>query len=155
VRTPTDASERAIIRPIERGDLQQWKPLWQGYLDFYEVELSEEQSQLTWERFFDEGHIFQAAVAELNGSVIGIAHAMLRPSTWEPVGDLYIEDLFVATSARRQGVAQALISYFKDEAVAMGAGSLYWQTRAGNTTAQSLYDQIARKNDYIQYAIKL
>ena len=144
-----------IIRPIERGDRQQWQPLWQGYLDFYEVSLPIEQSELTWERFFDKGHIFQAAVAEVDGSVIGIAHAMLRQSTWEPVGDLYIEDLFVAASARRQGVAQALINYFKDEAVAVGAGALYWQTRAGNLSAQALYDQIARKNDYIQYVIKL
>ena len=144
-----------IIRPIERGDRQQWQPLWQGYLDFYEVSLPKEQSELTWERFFDKRHIFQAAVAEVDGSVIGIAHAMLRQSTWEPVGDLYIEDLFVAASARRQGVAQALINYFKDEAVAVGAGSLYWQTRAGNLSAQALYDQIARKNDYIQYVIKL
>ena len=67
-----------IIRPIERGDRQQWQPLWQGYLDFYEVSLPIEQSELTWERFFDKGHIFQAAVAEVDGSVIGIANAMLR-----------------------------------------------------------------------------
>lgn len=144
-----------IIRPIERGDRQQWQPLWREYLDFYEVALPPERTELTWERFFDKGHIFHAAVAEIDGSVIAIAHAMLRQSTWEPVGDLYIEDLFVAASARRQGVAQALINYFKDQAVAVGAGSLYWQTRAGNLTAQSLYDQIAQKNDYIQYVIKL
>lgn len=144
-----------IIRPVARGDFRHWQLLWQGYLDFYEVSLPKEQSELTWERFFEQGHVFQAVVAELDGGVVGIAHAMLRQSTWEQVGDLYIEDLFVATSARRQGVAQALISYFKDEAVAVGAGSLYWQTRAGNVTAQSLYDQIARKNDYLQYAIKI
>lgn len=144
-----------IIRPIERGDYQQWQPLWRGYLDFYEVSLPTEQSELTWERFFDQGHIFQAAVAELDGSLIGVAHAMLRQSTWEPVGDFYIEDLFVAASARRQGVAQALIMFFKDAAAAAGAGSLYWQTRAANFTAQALYERIARKNDYIQYAIKL
>lgn len=144
-----------IIRPIERRDREQWLPLWRGYLDFYEVSLATERTELTWERFFDTGHAFQAVVAEIDGSVIGIAHAMLRESTWEPVGDLYIEDLFVAASARRQGVAQALINYFKGEAVAVGAGSLYWQTRAGNLTAQALYDQIALKNDYVQYAIKL
>jgi GNAT superfamily N-acetyltransferase len=144
-----------IIRQIEKGDRQQWRPLWQGYLDFYEVTLSEQQSDLTWERFFDPAHVFQGIVAQIDGSIVGIAHAMLRQSTWEPVGDLYIEDLFVAPSARGQGIARGLIEEFRQQAQALGAGSLYWQTRAGNLKAQALYDQIATKNDYIQYAIKI
>ena len=144
-----------VIRPIEQQDRQQWEPLWQGYLEFYEVTLSAEQSDLTWERFFDPGHVFQAVVAEVDGSIVGIAHAMLRQSTWEAVGDLYIEDLFVAPSARGHGVARGLIEYFRQQGQAQGVGALYWQTRAGNLKAQGLYDQIATKNDYIQYAIKI
>jgi GNAT superfamily N-acetyltransferase len=143
-----------IIRQIEQGDRQQWRPLWQGYLDFYEVTLSEQQSDLTWERFFDSAHVIQGIVAQIDCSIVGIAHAMLRQSTWEPVGDLYIEDLFVAPSSRGQGIARGLIEEFRQQAQALGAGSLYWQTRAGNLKAQALYDQIATKNDYIQYAIK-
>jgi GNAT superfamily N-acetyltransferase len=143
-----------VIRQIEQGDRQQWRPLWQGYLDFYEVTLSEQQSDLTWERFFDSAHVSQGIVAQIDGSIVGIAHAMLRQSTWEPVGDLYIEDLFVAPSSRGQGIARGLIEEFRQQAQAIGAGSLYWQTRAGNLKAQALYDQIATKNDYIQYAIK-
>jgi GNAT superfamily N-acetyltransferase len=144
-----------VIRPIEQPDRQQWQPLWQGYLDFYEVTLSAEQSDLTWERFFDLAHVFQAVVAQVDGSIVGIAHAMLRQSTWEAVGDLYIEDLFVAPSARGQGVARGLIENFRQQAQTQGVGALYWQTRAGNLKAQALYDQIATKNDYIQYAIKI
>jgi GNAT superfamily N-acetyltransferase len=143
-----------VIRQIEQGDRQQWRPLWQGYLDFYEVTLSEQHSDLTWERFFDSAHVSQGIVAQIDGSIVGIAHAMLRQSTWEPVGDLYIEDLFVAPSSRGQGIARGLIEEFRQQAQAIGAGSLYWQTRAGNLKAQALYDQIATKNDYIQYAIK-
>ena len=144
-----------VIRPIEEQDRQQWEPLWKGYLDFYEVTLSSAQSDLTWERFFYPRHVFQAVVAQIDGSIVGIAHAMLRQSTWEAVGDLYIEDLFVAPSARGQGVARGLIERFREQALAQGVGSLYWQTRAGNLKAQALYDQIATKNDYIQYAIKI
>ena len=144
-----------VISTIEEQDRQQWEPLWKGYLDFYEVTLSSAQSDLTWERFFDPSHVFQAVVAQIDGSIVGIAHAMLRQSTWEAVGDLYIEDLFVAPSARGQGVARGLIERFREQALAQGVGSLYWQTRAGNLKAQALYDQIATKNDYIQYAIKI
>lgn len=71
------------IRPIERRDLQQWDPLWQGYLDFYEATLSQERTDLTWERFFDSSQVFIAFVAEIDDVIVGIAHAMLRQLTWE------------------------------------------------------------------------
>ncbi len=38
------------IRSIERRDRQQWDRLWQGYLDFYEATLSQDRTDLTWER---------------------------------------------------------------------------------------------------------
>ena len=66
------------IRLIERGDRQQWDPLWQGYLDFYEATLSQDRTDLTWERFFDSTHVFIAFVAEIDDVIVGIAHAMLR-----------------------------------------------------------------------------
>lgn len=143
------------IRPIERRDRQQWDPLWQGYLDFYEATLSQDRTDLTWERFFDSTHVFKAFVAEIDDVIVGIAHAMLRQSTWESVGDMYLEDLFVAPTVRTQGVGRALIEHVKKEAVAVGASSLYWQTREGNATARRLYDSMTPRNDFIQYSIKL
>lgn len=144
-----------IIRPIQPSDRQQWEPLWQGYLKFYKTSLTAERTDLAWSRFFEADHAFQATVAEIDGVVVGIAHAMMRPSTWEPVGEMFLEDLFVAEAARGQGVARALINHMKDLAVTQGAGSLYWQTQEGNSTARALYDSMATKNDYIQYVIKL
>lgn len=144
-----------IIRPIQPSDRQQWEPLWQGYLKFYKTSLTAERTDLAWSRFFEADHVFQATVAEIDGVVVGIAHAMMRPSTWEPVGEMFLEDLFVAEAARGQGVARALINHMKEQAVTQGAGSLYWQTQEGNSSARALYDSMATKNDYIQYVIKL
>ena len=143
------------IRPIEDTDRQQWDPLWQGYLEFYETSLSNERTELTWKRFFDPEHVFCAYVAEVDEMIVGMVHAMMRQSTWEVVGDVYIEDLFVSPDARGQGIARALINHVKEQAVAQGAGNLYWQTREGNSTARSLYDSMATRNDYIQYIIRL
>lgn len=144
-----------IIRPIQPSDRQQWEPLWQGYLKFYKTSLTAERTDLAWSRFFEADHVFQATVAEVDGVVVGIAHAMMRPSTWELVGEMFLEDLFVAEAARGQGAARALINHMKEQAVTQGAGSLYWQTQEGNSTARALYDSMATKNDYIQYVIKL
>jgi hypothetical protein len=45
--------------------------------------------------FFDSSHVFTGFVAEEDGKIIGIAHAMLRQSTWEEVGEMYLEDLYI------------------------------------------------------------
>jgi hypothetical protein len=76
------------IRNIEQSDRKQWDPLWQAYLDFYEATVSDETTDLTWKRFFDSTHVFTGFVAEEDGKILGIAHAMLRQSTWEKVGEM-------------------------------------------------------------------
>ena len=78
------------IRPIKDTDRQQWEPLWQGYLEFYETSLSNDRTELTWQRFFDPEHVFSAYVAEVDGTIVGMAHAMMRQSTWEFEGDMYL-----------------------------------------------------------------
>ena len=143
------------IRNIEKSDRQQWNPLWQAYLVFYETSLPDHTTDLTWDRFFDSSHVFTGFVAEEDGKILGFAHAMLRQSTWEEVGELYLEDLFTIPEARGKGVGRALIDHVKEQAIAMGAGCMYWQTKAGNETARYLYDSMAKNNDYVQYMIKL
>ena len=67
------------IRLIERRDRQQWDRLWQGYLDFYEATLSQDRTDLTWERFFDSTHVFKAYVAEIDDVIVGIAFNATLP----------------------------------------------------------------------------
>ena len=144
-----------IIRSIERPDRAQWDAMWQAYLVFYETSLPDHTTDLTWERFFDASHEFTGFIAEEDGKILGFAHSMLRQSTWEEVGELYLEDLFTIPEARGKGVGRALINHVKEHAIAMGAGCMYWQTKAGNRTARILYDSITQNNDYVQYKINL
>jgi GNAT superfamily N-acetyltransferase len=143
------------IRKIEKSDRAQWDPLWQAYLVFYETSIPDQTTDLTWQRFFDDSHVFTGFVAEDDGKVIGFAHAMLRQSTWEEVGEMYLEDLYILPDSRGNGVGRALINHVKEHAIAVGAGCMYWQTKTGNTTARILYDSITKNNDYVQYMIKL
>jgi GNAT superfamily N-acetyltransferase len=143
------------IRKIEKSDRAQWDPLWQAYLVFYETSIPDQTTDLTWQRFFDDSHVFTGFVAEDDGKVIGFAHAMLRQSTWEEVGEMYLEDLYILPDSRGNGVGRALINHVKEHAIAVGAGCMYWQTKAGNATARILYDSITKNNDYVQYMIKL
>ena len=143
------------IRNIEKTDRAQWDPLWQAYLVFYETSVPDKTTDLTWDRFFDDTHVFTGFVAEEDGKILGFAHAMLRQSTWENIGEMYLEDLFTLPEARGKGVGRALINHVKEHAIAVGAGCMYWQTKAGNSTARILYDSITKNNDYVQYMIKL
>lgn len=136
------------FREIRESDRSAWDGLWAGYLEFYEQELSLEQTELTWSRFFN-GYGLQGFVAELDGEVVGFAHCWFTNTTWLEKPDLYLEDLFVSPAARRQGVGEFLIQGCADFALASGASRLYWQTQRKNESAQKLYNKVASLSEYI------
>lgn len=144
-----------IVRPVAAGDYDQWLHLWDGYNAFYgragRTALPREITESTWARFLDADEPVHGLVAEHQARLLGIAHYLFHASTTaiEPV--CYLQDLFTVEDARGQGVGRALI-----EAVAERAGGsrLYWQTHAANTTARSLYDQVASATGFVVYARK-
>ena len=138
-----------LFREIQRADREAWLPLWAGYLEFYQHVLTEEQTQMTWERFFDDSVRLHGFVAELDGEVVGFAHCWFNHTTWLDKADLYLEDLFVAPSARRRGVGEFLIQGCADFAKESGASRLYWQTQRSNESAQRLYNRVASLSEYI------
>ncbi len=39
-----------IVRPLQTEDYPQWRPLWDGYIHFYECYLDESVTAATWDR---------------------------------------------------------------------------------------------------------
>jgi GNAT superfamily N-acetyltransferase len=93
-------------------------------------------------------------LAEKDGEVIGLAHYIFRPDTWEIEEFCYLEDLFVDPKARASGVGRALIKAVEQIAIKKGSKRLYWVTAEDNKVARKLYDQIA-VIDKVQYKIYL
>lgn len=139
-----------VIRPLEPADREAWDPLWQGYLRFYESTLSDDVTDLTWARFFDEAEPMGAIGAFVDGNLIGFCHHLFHRSTWAAATYCYLEDLFVSPDSRSTGSGRALIEATADLAEAAGAEKLYWHTQTGNVTARLLYDQVA-KHDFVVY----
>ncbi len=139
------------IMAVTASDKAGWLPLWQAYLTFYKHPLPDEITDLTFARMLDETVPLYMLVAKDGDAVVGFASYILHPSTWAKVGYGYLEDLFVAESARGQGVARALIAAVAAEAKTHGSERLYWVTDAANTTAQGLYETLATRTDFIQY----
>lgn len=138
-----------LFREIRESDRGTWSDLWDGYLEFYKHSLSAEQTDLTWDRFFDESVRLHGFVAEVDGEVVGFAHCWFNHTTWLDKADLYLEDLFVSPSARRRGIGEFLIQGCAIFAKDSGSARLYWQTQRSNESAQKLYYKVASLSEYI------
>ena len=142
-----------IIRPITLSDKARWLELFKEYVIFYKSKVSDEQFELTWQRIHSDFNIY-GLIAELDGQIVGIAHYIFRPSTWDVEDFCYLEDLFVDPKVRGAGVGRALISELEKIAIAKGSKRLYWTTATDNEVARKLYDKVAI-TDFVQYRIFL
>jgi GNAT superfamily N-acetyltransferase len=141
------------VRPIERDDKAQWRPLWRAYLAFYETELPESIYDLQFERLLsDKPHDFKGLIAEVDGRLVGLAHFVWHQHGWRTDDVCYLQDLYADPSVRGQGVGRALIEGVYAAADAAGAPTVYWMTQDFNHTARQLYDRIGVKTPFIKYS---
>ncbi|MFJ4655245.1 GNAT family N-acetyltransferase [Nocardia sp. NPDC088792] len=139
---------------IEVGNLQPsdhavWLRLFQGYNAFYGRELATARADRTWSEI-QNGDRIHGLGARIEGRLIGIAHFLVHPSTTSDDA-CYLQDLFTDPDARGQGAGRALITATEDWARTRGCARLYWHTHESNTTARTLYDQVAENRGFIQY----
>jgi GNAT superfamily N-acetyltransferase len=142
-----------IISPITLSDKARWLELFKEYVIFYKSKVSDEQFELTWQRIHSDFNMY-GLIAELDGQIVGIAHYIFRPSTWDVEDFCYLEDLFVDPKVRGAGVGRALINELEKIATAKGSKRLYWTTATDNEVARKLYDKVAI-TDFVQYRIFL
>ena len=139
------------IRPVTAADHAAWLPLWQGYLHFYESELSAETSASTWQRFLDPAEPTNAALAWRDGRAIGLVQWIFHRSNWSIAHSCYLQDLFVSPEVRGGGVGRKLIEHVYGQARSLGSERVHWLTHETNQTAMQLYDRIAERSGFVQY----
>lgn len=144
-----------VARPVEERDADAWRRLFRDYGVFYETSFDEAQLDHVWGLLMTEGSGVDALVAEVAGTVVGIAHYRSHPDTFSAGRDWYLDDLFTDPSARGAGVASALIERLRELARASGPGTLRWITAADNTTAQRVYDRLANRTTWVTYEVRL
>ncbi|MEJ0006254.1 MAG: GNAT family N-acetyltransferase [Steroidobacteraceae bacterium] len=152
-------TEPVTVRPAQRRDYEQWRPLWDGYNSFYgrerETALDEVITQNTWERFFIAAEPVRCLVAEADGQLAGLAHFILHRSTTRLNDVCYLQDLFAAREARGRGIGQQLIYGVYEAAKASGSSRVYWQTQTMNLAGRALYDKVAQHHGFIVYTHEL
>lgn len=140
-----------VIRPLNPDERAAWEPLWQGYLTFYESQVTPETIDVLWQRLHDPNEPMFVLGAYAGGRLIGIVQYLFHRSCWT-IGDYcYLQDLFVVPEARGTGAGRALIEAVERAARAHGASRVHWLTKEDNHTARALYDQLADRSGFIQY----
>ena len=135
------------ITPLSTANYDAWLKLWQSYLTFYETRLPPTTTEKTWRNLL----AIYSFGAWQDDTLVGIAHVVLHPNTWNTTECCYLEDLYVSEAVRGQGVGRALIEQVYEFANNKNCNRVYWTTQEGNTTARKLYNSIATQTDMVQY----
>jgi GNAT superfamily N-acetyltransferase len=92
---------------------------------------------------------FELWVAVDDGDrVVAYAATLEIYSTFLARPSLFLEDLFVHPSARRQGIARRMLEHLRGEAEARGCGRFEWLVLSWNEDARSLYRAIGARVEH-------
>ena len=141
------------VRRLEPRDEARWRALFEGYIEFYQGQVSDDVIAITWQRVMAADPDFHIGLVAVDATdrPVGLAHVLFHRSTWSATWYCYLEDLFVDPTHRGNGVGRALIEAVYREADARGATRTYWTTQEFNYRARELYDKVATKTAFIRY----
>ncbi|OYW21616.1 GNAT family N-acetyltransferase [Sphingomonas sp. 32-62-10] len=96
---------------------------------------------------------FIALVALHGGAVVGGITAYDLPKPEQERSEIYLYDLAVAESHRRQGIATALIAALQRIAAKRGAWVVFVQADHGDDPAIALYTKLGAREDVLHFDI--
>jgi ribosomal protein S18 acetylase RimI-like enzyme len=127
------------VRQAVLADLDAVADLFDHYRQFYGQHSDLAAARAFLKARFEHGEstIF---LAESEGQALGFTQLYPSFSSVSMARVFVLNDLFVATTARRHGVGQALLNVAAVHARQLGAVRLSLTTAVDNVTAQSLYE---------------
>jgi GNAT superfamily N-acetyltransferase len=150
-------SSAVRIRAAERSDVEQ---IYAWIVELAEYERSPgavtgTPAQLE-QALFGAQPTAEALIAVLDGEPAGMALFYTTFSTWECLPGLWLEDLYVPSARRRDGVGGALIGRLAAIAVERGHPRLEWAALDWNTPALQFYDKLGatRLTDWYMHRLE-
>lgn len=143
------------IEPATRDNFDDLLDLIAGYQEFYRVtNIDRDRNRKFFSRFLssrDEGRQF---IAYLGDRPVGFTTLYFPYSSTRAAAFALMNDLYVNSAARGQGVGKALIEKASQVAAESGYESLSWMTAQDNATAQRLYDRFeVGKSAWFEYSL--
>jgi GNAT superfamily N-acetyltransferase len=145
-----------ILHTLTAADFDDWNPLWQAYLVFYESSLPDDVTANAFARMVDPTTATGGFLArDASGQAVGLVNWIDHPTNWALGNSCYLQDLYVSEAGRGLGTGRALIEAVADAARARNCAKVYWQTHESNETAMLLYDKVATKSGFLVYDLGL
>ena len=131
---------RPTIRPATAADIPQILQLVRDLAEFErEADKVIATEPMLFEALFGPHPAAEAAIAELDGTAVGMALFFHNFSTWTGWRGLYLEDLYVVPAAREAGVGKALLQHLAALAVERGCTRFEWSVLDWNEKAIAFY----------------
>lgn len=146
------------IREAAAADVEALLALYEGYLEFYEVDPPRSGVEEMVRELIDapEERGFVLVAEDERGTVIGFATSQWKWASLRGARSVVLDDLFVAADARGQGHADALIEAVAEVARRHGATSISWLTMPDNKRAHTVYDRVGGKAEtLLEYELDL
>ena len=143
-----------MIRNIQIKDKDEWRELYQGYANFYKVEISKITLDTVWNWLLDQNHELSGLVYEINNKLVAIAHYRRMPSPLRGRDIGFLDDLYVHPDFRGRKIGEEIINKLNHISQEKGWGLIRWITRNDNHNAKSLYDRVAKKSTWDVYELE-
>jgi len=143
-----------MIRNIQIKDKDEWRELYQGYANFYQVEISKITLDTVWNWLLDQNHELSGLVYEINNKLVAIAHYRRMPSPLRGKDIGFLDDLYVHPDFRGRKIGEEIINKLNHISQEKGWGLIRWITRNDNHNAKSLYDRVAKKSTWDVYELE-
>ena len=143
-----------MIRNIQIKDKNEWRELYQGYANFYKIEISKITLDTVWNWLLDQNHELSGLVYEINNKLVAIAHYRRMPSPLRGKDIGFLDDLYVHPDFRGRKIGEEIINKLNQISQEKGWGLIRWITRNDNHNAKSLYDRVANKSTWDVYELE-
>lgn len=143
---------------VIRASLDHLEPLsdlYDQYRQFYEQAPDREACRRFMAQRLKKGESVVFAARNDDGELLGFTQLYLSFCSVEMKELIYLYDLYVAPTARRRGVARALMDAARQFAEERGAGALKLETAIDNRPAQALYEELGWQRDVEFYSYHL
>lgn len=141
---------------VTKNDKAEWRPLFQGYADFYGVPMNDAIADEVWRWLLDPDHVLEGLITrDETGAAVGLAHVRACPRSLSGGEIGFLDDMYVCPEARGSGAADAIFDRLQSLANERGWPALRWITQHFNERGRGFYDRYTGgPSDFIMYQWK-
>lgn len=148
----TDSQGQLRTVPMAEDHRQAWEKLYEAYAVFYKKKQTPKMRERVWNWLHDPDHELEGLlVLNASGNPVGLAHYREFARPLAASQGCYLDDLFVAPSARGAGAAEALLATLQAESKLRDWTLIRWVTAEDNYRARGLYDRVSKRTDWVVY----